>query len=39
MKKKKQRRPVPGKNEKHDNFGLPENIRVVHSGEPNPHDG
>lgn len=39
MKKKKNRKRAPETEEKRENFGLPENIRVVHSGEANPHDG
>lgn len=28
-----------GSNHTLNDVGLPEDIRVVHSGEPNPHDG
>lgn len=38
MKRKKIRKQP--KTEKRDNdLGLPDNIRIVHSGEANPHDG
>ncbi|GEM_PF-5428171 len=39
MKRKKERKKSPKIKDRDNNLGLPENIRIVHSGEVNPHDG
>ena len=39
MKRKKMRKQPEKNEQKSERVGLPENLRVVHSGEPNPHDG
>ena len=39
MKRKKARKQTSRDEQKEERVGLPENLRVVHSGESNPHDG
>lgn len=39
MKRKKLRKQPPRDEQKEERIGLPEDLRVVHSGESNPHDG
>ncbi len=39
MKQKKTKKRAPKIKNRNNDLGLPENIRLVHSNEANPHDG